>query len=90
MGVSYTRKMGCQVENTLSFGRVLAIHCLPTVDNFGAILWIKMWKTTKAVEGQYLYFIAWARRPFAACGKGRGIAPKKNICWAENIRIDPG
>ena len=71
--------MECQVENTLSFGRVFAL-CWPiSVDNFGAVLWIKMWKTTKAVEEQYLYFIVRARPPFAACGKDPGIALKKNI-----------
>jgi hypothetical protein len=54
------------------------------VDNFGAVLWIKMWKTTKAVKDQYLYFIGRLCRPLAACGKGPGNALKKNICFAEN------
>jgi hypothetical protein len=53
------------------------------VYNFGAVLWIKMWKTTKAVKDQYLYFIGRLCRPLAACGKGPEDALKK-IFFAEN------
>ena len=44
MMLSYTRKIGSQVENTLTIVLILRASCGFPVDKMRPGLWIKMWK----------------------------------------------
>jgi hypothetical protein len=46
--LSYAGIFFCQAENTLSFELIWRADFPPPVENFGASLWINLWKTRQA------------------------------------------